>query len=187
MHFSLLIYFLTKRHINSRSLRSGELSPEFCRGQLNTLWQLSITTGILLVSIMNIWLQDWKQGWRISYAGNILFAVIMSAMLLIMPESPRYLVAEGRADEAKAALAKVRFEDQLEWELENVTRDVKHLVDLGKPSWGEIFSSNNNMGQRVGLGMALQMWQQLCGKLTHSIFSQLDNITAFSYHCCLFQ
>lgn len=103
----------------------------------------------------------------------------MSAMLLIMPESPRYLVAEGRADEAKAALAKVRFEDQLEWELENVTRDVKHLIDLGKPSWGEIFSSNNNMGQRVGLGMALQMWQQLCGKHTSSIFSLLDNITAF--------
>ena len=127
---------------------------------------------------MNIWLQDWNQGWRISYAGNILFAVIMSAMLLVMPESPRFLISEGRAEEAKAALAKVRFEDQLEWELENVTRDVKHLIDLGKPSWGEIFSSNNNMGQRVGLGMALQMWQQLCGKHT-SFFPCLITLLPF--------
>lgn len=70
----------------------AELAPEHHRGRLATLWQLAIVTGIVLVSILNIWLKDWDDGWRISYGGNILFALILVGMLAIMPESPRFLV-----------------------------------------------------------------------------------------------
>lgn len=33
----------------------AECAPESHRGQLATLWQLAITSGIVLVSILNIW------------------------------------------------------------------------------------------------------------------------------------
>ena len=33
----------------------AEVAPESRRGQLATLWQLAITTGIVLVSVLNIW------------------------------------------------------------------------------------------------------------------------------------
>lgn len=33
----------------------AECAPESHRGQMATLWQLAITTGIVLVSILNIW------------------------------------------------------------------------------------------------------------------------------------
>lgn len=47
----------------------AELAPEHARGQLSTLWQLSITAGILIASAANIGLQEWSDGWRISYGG----------------------------------------------------------------------------------------------------------------------
>jgi len=47
----------------------AELAPEHARGQLTTLWQLSITIGILIASAANVGLQNWDDGWRISYGG----------------------------------------------------------------------------------------------------------------------
>ena len=91
----------------------AECAPESHRGQLSTIWQLSITTGIVLVSILNIWLADWDEGWRISYGGNIVFSVALLLLMTIMPESPHFLVRKERHDDARAALAKVRFEHQV--------------------------------------------------------------------------
>jgi MFS family permease len=142
----------------------AELAPEHHRGQLATLWQLAITTGIVLVSILNIWLAEWDDGWRISYGGNIVFALILIGMLKIMPESPRYLVGKGKHDEAREALGKVRFEDQLDWEMENIDCEVKEEVTRGVATWPEVFSTDNSMRYRLLVGVGLQSIQQLSGK-----------------------
>jgi sugar porter (SP) family MFS transporter len=142
----------------------AELAPEHRRGQLATLWQLAITTGIVLVSILNIWLAEWSDGWRVSYGGNILFAVILLGLLTKMPESPHFLVGKHRHDEAKEALAMVRFEDQVEWELEQLEMEVKMAEDRGEAGWSEVFdNSNNRMGYRMFIGCSLQSLQQLSG------------------------
>lgn len=142
----------------------AELAPEHRRGQLATLWQLAITTGIVFVSILNIWLAEWDEGWRISYGGNILFSVILMGLLMIMPESPHFLVGQHRHDDAKAALLKVRFEDQVEWEIEQLELEVTLAEERGEASWGEIFdNNNNNMRTRVFMGCMLQTIQQLSG------------------------
>jgi len=141
----------------------SELAPEHCRGQLATLWQLTIVTGIVLVSILNIWLADWEDGWRISYGGNIVFAVILVGMLTIMPESPRYLVAKGKLTEAREALTRVRFEDEIDSEMVELDKETKEEAEQGVASWGEMFSTENSMRYRLTLGIALQSIQQLSG------------------------
>lgn len=142
----------------------AELAPEHKRGQLATLWQLAITTGIVFVSILNIWLAEWSEGWRISYGGNIVFAVALLGLLMIIPESPHFLVQKHRQDEAKEALALVRFDDQIAWEIEQLEMEVQMAEDRGEASWGEVFdNSNNNMRTRVIYGILLQSFQQLSG------------------------
>lgn len=141
----------------------AELAPEHHRGQLATLWQLAITVGIVLVSILNIWLAEWSDGWRISYGGNVVFALILIGMLHIMPESPRFLVAKGKHKEAREALNKVRFEHQIEWEVENIDCEVKEEVARGVASWPELFAAENRMKYRLFMGVALQTVQQLSG------------------------
>ena len=116
------------------------------------------------MSILNIWLAEWDEGWRVSYGGNIFFSVILLALMTIMPESPHYLVSKHRHEEAKKALLKVRFEDQIEWEIEQLEMEVKLAEVRGEANWAEVFDNNNSkMGYRVFIGCALQSIQQLSG------------------------
>ena len=117
----------------------------------------------MLASVLNIWLADWDEGWRISYGGNIVFALILIGMLKVMPESPRWLIAKGKHDEAREGLAKVRFEDQLDWEVSNIDCEVQEEVERGVAPWSEIFVNDNRMKYRVWMGIGLQTIQQLSG------------------------
>merc|ERR1712157_177682 len=142
----------------------AEVAPEHRRGQLATLWQLAIVTGIVLVSILNIWLAEWDEGWRISYGGNIVFSVALAALMTIMPESPHFLMSKHRHEDARAALATVRFEDQIEDELKQLENEVRMTKDLGEASWSEVFDNGNaKMRFRTLTGCALQTIQQLSG------------------------
>ena len=142
----------------------AECAPESHRGQMATLWQLAITTGIVLVSILNIWLAEWDEGWRISYAGNCVFSVLLLGLLTIMPESPHFLVRHNRDEEAEQSLLKTRFEDQVSWELEELKLEAEEANEMGVASWSEVFDdSNNKMKTRTLTGVLLQTFQQLSG------------------------
>lgn len=141
----------------------GECAPEHIRGALGTLWQLAITIGIVLASAMNLGLAKWDEGWRISYGGNILFAVVMLFCLIFMPESPRYLAAHGTEEQVKEALKRMRFEDEIEDETAKLLHEVEQERLIGQAPWSEVFSSKNLMSRRVTLGFVLFGIQQLCG------------------------
>lgn len=142
---------------------TGECAPEHVRGALGTLWQLAITTGILLASAANLGLQHWDEGWRISYGGNIFFAILLIACLSFIPESPRWLAAHGTAEDVEKSLAILRFEDEVQYEHDKLMREVEEEKEVGEASWSEIFSEHNNMRRRVLIGFTLFAIQQLCG------------------------
>ena len=141
----------------------GECAPEHVRGALGTLWQLAITLGIVLASALNLGLKNWDNGWRISYGGNIVFAVILLLCLAFMPESPRWLAAHATEEEVKKSLAKMRFEDEIESEAVKLQHEVEEERKLGQAPWSEVFSEANCMRHRVILGFCLFAFQQLCG------------------------
>lgn len=55
----------------------SETAPEHARGRFTTLFQLFVTFGILLASAANEGLEHCTWGWRISYCGNALFALLI--------------------------------------------------------------------------------------------------------------
>jgi len=141
----------------------AELAPEHVRGMLATLWQLAITAGILIASAANIGLQNWDEGWRLSYGGNILFALVLASALICMPESPRWLEGHGHEDKAEEALRKIRYEDEIEAEIKEIRAECAHEEELGDASWREVFAVDNKMRYRLLLGIGLQSVQQLSG------------------------
>jgi hypothetical protein len=109
-------------------------------------------------------LSQWSEGWRISYGGNIVFSLALLGLMTIMPESPHFLVSHERIDEAREALNKTRFEDQVEWELEELKLEAQVAKEEGVASWKEVFDDDNNkMKTRVRTGVLLQSFQQLSG------------------------
>merc|ERR1712091_385220 len=64
-----------------------------------------ITIGILIMAFVNLGVQDESWGWRLSIGVQIVPAVtILLSSLLVLPESPRYLLKVGRDDKARIAL-----------------------------------------------------------------------------------
>jgi sugar porter (SP) family MFS transporter len=141
----------------------AEVAPEHVRGRLSTLWQLAITAGILLAAAANLGLQYWDQGWRISYGGNIVFAIVLIAALAFMPESPRWLAAQGNDELARKVLSRVRFLDEVEAEIEELVKESQDEKERGVATWREVFQVDNKMRYRLLLGVGLQSAQQLSG------------------------
>lgn len=141
----------------------AELAPENVRGMLATLWQLAITSGILIASAANLGLKHWDQGWRLSYGGNILFAILLMVALLFMPESPRWLIVQGQEDKARKAMSRIRYDDTIEDDLLEMKIECHEELGRGVSTWREVFVTENKMRYRLFLGMGLQTFQQLCG------------------------
>jgi hypothetical protein len=61
-------------------------------------------------------------------------------------------------------LLKVRFEDQIDWELEQLEIEVLSAEERGEANWGEVFdNTNGKMGYRVFVGCLLMAMSQLSG------------------------
>jgi MFS family permease len=89
-----------------------ELIPARLRGRVNLSINGSFWIGAALGAVLSLVLLDARvlgpqQGWR---AGFLLGAVLALAILLVrrhVPESPRWLLAHGRADEAERVVAAI--------------------------------------------------------------------------------
>lgn len=86
----------------------AEIVPPAWRGRLVSLYQLAIVSGILLAYITNFLLADLgENNWRWMFAAQAAPAVLFFLMLWLVPETPRWLVKQGRIDQAAYVLERV--------------------------------------------------------------------------------
>jgi SP family arabinose:H+ symporter-like MFS transporter len=86
----------------------AEVAPARIRGRLVSLNQMAIVTGILLAYLTNWLLSFHGQGsWRWMFAAAVVPSAAFLMGMMFVPESPRWLVENGREEEAFAVLARV--------------------------------------------------------------------------------
>jgi SP family arabinose:H+ symporter-like MFS transporter len=100
----------------------SEFAPSRLRGMMVSLYQLALTIGIVLAYFSNAYLADHTQlsydstmltqifsaeVWRAMLGLGALPAAIFLLSLLIVPESPRWLMLNGRKQEAFKILARI--------------------------------------------------------------------------------
>lgn len=91
----------------------AELAPASCRGKLLLIFTSSITGGAFIAAFVAFafsFTPDWL-GWRLMLGVAALPAAIQLVAFALLPESPRWLVANGRLDEALLVLRKLRNKD----------------------------------------------------------------------------
>ena len=96
----------------------SEVTPAAIRGRLSSLQQIMIITGLTGAFVANYLLAEWANGstgllwlgypaWRWMFWMQLLPATIFLLSLLLIPESPRYLVARGREEHAQQVLTRL--------------------------------------------------------------------------------
>ena len=147
----------------------SEVSPKHLRGTLVSCFQLMITLGIFLGYCTNYGTKSYTNSvqWRVPLGLGFAWALFMIVAMLMVPESPRYLIKVGKMKEAKRSIArsnKVSIDDPaVSAELGTLHAGLQAETAAGEASWGELFSPKNKILQRVILGMMIQSLQQLTG------------------------
>ncbi|CAI4870309.1 AFH_G0006650.mRNA.1.CDS.1 [Saccharomyces cerevisiae] len=88
--------------------------------------------------------------------------------MLLVPESPRYLIECERHEEARASIAKInKVSPEDPWVLkqaDEINAGVLAQRELGEASWKELFSVKTKVLQRLITGILVQTFLQLTGE-----------------------
>ncbi|MEL0648358.1 sugar porter family MFS transporter [Pseudoalteromonas agarivorans] len=149
----------------------AEVAPPALRGRLATLQQLAIVLGLFAAFLSNYLIADAAgsaqnilmldiAAWRWMFWAELVPAILFLVGVLFIPESPRYLVAQGKVADAKAVFSKISSEN-----VDAQISDVKgSLHSDKKPSIRDLFiDGSKKVHPIVWAGVALSVFQQFVG------------------------
>jgi SP family xylose:H+ symportor-like MFS transporter len=138
----------------------SEMAPTNIRGMLLTFEQIAIVVGINLVYFVNFWIQSghdssflFDVGWRHMLASAAIPATLLIIAMLLVPETPRFLVLKDRNDEALSLLKRLFGNGEAEKTHAQIKETlVEHTRPLLSYGWTVVL-----------VGIALSVFQQLVG------------------------
>lgn len=141
----------------------SEISPAKKRGTLVSFNQFAITIGILLAYVFDYFLVGLgDNSWRYMLAVPAIFGVLYLIFLIVsFPESPRWLLANGKRDEAVATLQKIGGDAFVREDLPEMEKTLSAEKNKEKVSFGELFKGKT--GKVVLIGTLIAAFQQITG------------------------
>lgn len=117
----------------------AEISPTKVRGTLVSLFQLMITIGILVSYFSDFLFANESDVtcWRPMFYVGVIPAIILLVGMIFMPESPRWLFANGRGEEAMAVLVKTEGDGA-----QDVADSINNEIAKDRQNtstWGDLF------------------------------------------------
>jgi MFS transporter, SP family, galactose:H+ symporter len=136
----------------------AEVAPEYIRGAMVSLYQLMITIGIF-VAFLSDTAFSYSGSWRWMLGVIAIPGILFLVGVFVLPDSPRWLLMRGRREEALEVLRSLRGDPAV------VSREAREIEEqLKRPQRGwHMFLENANFRRSVGLGVLLQVVQQLTG------------------------
>ncbi|MCK5834981.1 MAG: sugar porter family MFS transporter [Lentisphaeria bacterium] len=159
----------------------SEFAPAKSRGRLVALYQLSIVVGVLLAYLSNWALLNYSSSnpeafsgimhklfiaeiWRGMFAMEMIPNVIFIIFMLLVPESPRWLINKGRVELAQKIMTRVSGKEEAEKEVKRISESVSHE----KGSLKELLQPGLRIALIVGIGL--------------SVFGQMTGVNIVVYY-----
>jgi sugar porter (SP) family MFS transporter len=133
----------------------GEIVPPRVRGGLVSLNQLAITVGILGSYLIDYGLSG-TGNWRLMFGLAAIPAALLFIGMLFQQESPHWLIRQGREDEARQVLRRLRDDSDIDGEVREVREVARReggLRDLVSP----------RVRPLLVVGVMLAVFQQITG------------------------
>ena len=149
----------------------SEIAPANIRGKLATMQQIAIICGLFIAFVSNYFIADiagssvsqWWLGfeaWRWMFWVEMLPATLFLIGLMVIPESPRYLVLSEQDDKAKSVLARLYRNKAA-----TLYAQIRESLSSHKaPSFGDLLEpTSKKVRPIVWVGIGLATFQQLVG------------------------
>jgi sugar porter (SP) family MFS transporter len=138
----------------------AEVSPAASRGRMVAFFQMNVVGGILLaylsnylVSLANVGAAEWR--WKLGIAAAPAAGFILA--LFTIPQSPRWLVAAGKREEAVAVLTRIGEPDP-RTEIDNISATLR-----AERVSGSVPLFQRRYRKPVLLAISIGMFNQLAG------------------------
>lgn len=149
----------------------AELAHPSIRGRITALQQFMLGVGALVASWVS-WgtyrnLKHSSAQWRVPLGLQIAPAICLGALILLFPESPRWLMDKGKHEKSRAVLAKLHAHGDLNdpfvlAEYEQIQQSIAFEHEHEAKSYLELFKSQTAF-RRLFLCVALQASIQMTG------------------------
>lgn len=149
----------------------AEVAPAGLRGRLGSLQQLAIVVGIFVALLVDYVIaaaaggaaNPWLFGlpaWRWMFLSEVIPALVYLIGALQIPESPRYLVAVNKIDDARRVLADVVGSARLDAKIAEIRQSLRRER---KPRLSDITGGRYGLLPIVWIGIGLSVFQQFVG------------------------
>ncbi|KAK1765317.1 general substrate transporter [Phialemonium atrogriseum] len=163
--------------IISGSALIGELGHPKERPVLTSLFNSSYFIGQILASAIAMGTSDipTNWAWRLPSLLQICPSLLQICTVFLLPESPRYLIAHDRDDEAAAILIKYHAENQgdsllVQAEIAQIRETIKTEMEVSTQSWIDILRTTG-MRRRFLITIFIGLFTQLSGNTLISYYS----------------
>ena len=166
----------------------AEIAPAAMRGRLVATNQITIVIGILAAQLINFVIAEaippgmseellaasWncQEGWRWMFAATAVPSMIFLVSMFFVPESPRWLVKNGREEDARRIVARIGGAEYADSALNEIRLTL--VNDIKKVDFRELLDPK--MKSVLILGVVLAVFQQWCG--INVIFNYAEEVFA---------
>ncbi|MCC5842016.1 MAG: sugar porter family MFS transporter [Opitutales bacterium] len=150
----------------------SEIAPAKYRGRLASLQQMAIVLGLFAAFLSNYVLAGFAggasaelffgyQAWRWMFWSELVFVALFLVGLFFIPESPRFLVAAGRIEDAESVLARIAHPHDAPEKGEEIRLTLKRER---RPAMRDILDeATRKVRPIVWVGLGIAALQQLIG------------------------
>lgn len=148
-------------------LYQSETAPKWIRGAIVGAYQWAITIGLLLAAVVNnaTGMRNDTGSYRIPVAVQFAWSLVLFFGMLVLPETPRFLIKKNQPEKAALSLGRIRrlpFDHPaVQAELAEIRASHEYEKNLGQVSYLDCFRPP--LLKRQITGMAIQALQQLSG------------------------
>jgi MFS transporter, SP family, arabinose:H+ symporter len=146
----------------------AEVSPSRIRGSLVTLFQMAVVIGGFL-SVIVCYGFSLTGNWKWMVGAQVIPAALFLLGMILVPESPLWLLAKGRPTEATQILTRINGSRLAEQETRAITLRMSSRVEEG--GWGELFRPN--IRSSLFVAIALGLFQQWTGAGTLFLYAPI--------------
>ena len=150
----------------------SEVTPARSRGKLASLQQVMIIIGLTGAFLANYVLAKAAGGstgslwlgfpaWRWMFWMQVIPAAVFLVMLLVIPESPRFLVSRGRREQAERVLTRILGPAEAQRKVAEIAQSL--AADHHRPKLSDLLDGAGKVRRIVWVGIGLAVFQQLVG------------------------